>query len=51
MFKIFFLHQLLSVRKQKFETKVDVVWIIIITIFIIIYYSSVIIYSVPSVNA
>ena len=32
MVEIFFLHQLLSARKQKFETKVDVVWIIIITI-------------------
>ena len=49
--KIFFLGQLLSVRKQKVETKVDVVWIIIISIFIIIYYSYVIICSVPSVNA
>ena len=51
MIEIFFLHQLLSARKQKFETKVDVVWIIIITIFIIIYYSYVIIYSLSSVNA
>ena len=51
MVEIFFLHQLLSARKQKVETKVDVVWIIIITIFIIIYYSYVIICSVPSINA
>ena len=49
--KIFFLRQLLSARNQEVETKVDVVWIIIITIFIIIYYSYVIIYSLPSVNA
>ena len=48
---MFFLRQLLSARKQKFETKVDIVWIIIITIFIIIYYSYVIICSLPSVNA
>ena len=48
---IFFLRQLLSARNQEVETKVDVVWIIIITIFIIIYYSYVIICSVPSVNA
>ena len=51
MVEIFFLHQLLSARKQKFETKLDVVWIIIITTFIIIYYSYVIICSVPSINA
>ena len=37
--------------KQKVETKVDVVWIIIICIFIIIYYSYVITCSLPSVNA
>ena len=49
--KIFFLRQLLSARNQKAETKVDVVWIIIISIFIIIYYSYVIICSLPSVNA
>ena len=48
---IFFLRQLLSARNQEVETKVDVVWIIIITIFIIIYYSYVIICSLPSVNA
>ena len=49
--KIFFLRQLLSARNQEVETKVDVVWIIISTIFIIIYYSYVIICSLPSVNA
>ena len=49
--KIFFLRQLLSARNQEVETKVDVVWIIIITIFIIIYNSYVIICSLPSVNA
>ena len=48
---IFFLRQSLSARNQEVETKVDLVWIIIITIFIIIYYSYVIICSVPSVNA
>ena len=48
--KIFFLRQWFSARNQEVETKVDVVWIIIITIFIIIYYSYVIICSLPSVN-
>ena len=51
MVEIFFLHQLLSARKQKFETKVDVVWTIIISIFFIIYYSYVIICSILSINA
>ena len=37
--------------KQKIETKVDIVSIIIITIFIIIYNSYIIICSVPSINA
>ena len=49
--EIFFLNQLLSSRKQKVETKVDVVWIIIIAILIIIYYCYVIICSLPSINA
>ena len=48
---IFFLRQLFSAKNQEVETKVDVVWIIIITIFVIIYYSYVIICSVPSINA
>ena len=48
--KIFFPHQLLSASKPKVVAKVDVVWIIIITIFIIIYNSYIIICSVPSVN-
>ena len=46
MVEIFFLHQ-----NQEVETKVDIVWIIIITIFIIIYNSYIIICSVPSINA